>query len=168
MVAILLESRWRRKPPGRCGIVIHGVARVWQAREKADMSLGSPGTFGLCSNVPDDTLDPEWHALVSQPAYTLAAMLQRSQASVARVSCRTDTIQALVAAAEQFLTAQAQEHVSLERELGQLRALVTELRPAPAELIQRVHRLACVLEVLHTNLAVARQWTLKLWEDARA
>ena len=47
--------------------------------------------------------------------------------------------------------AQAQEHVRLERELAQLRALVTEVSQAPAELTERVHRGERVPAVLHAN-----------------
>ena len=39
--------------------------------------------FGLQDDVPDAALDPEWRALVSQQAPTLAAMLQRIQTAVA-------------------------------------------------------------------------------------
>jgi hypothetical protein len=67
-------------------------------------------------------------------------------------------MQALVAAAEQFLTAQAQEHVRLERELVQLRALVTERGRAPVAMTQRVQRLERGLAVLHANLTAARQY----------
>src|SRR5712692_2084890 len=96
-------------------------------------------TFGLFADVPEAALDPEWHALVSQQARTLAGMLQRLQTAVAGVPQRTDArrhttrgLQALVADAERLLTAQAQQQVRLERELVQLRALVTDLSAKPA------------------------------------
>src|ERR1700694_1803054 len=94
--------------------------------------------FGLQDDVPDADLDPEWRALVRQQAHTLAAMLQRIQTAVAGGSHRTDTRQlhALAADAERLLTAQAQQHVTLERELVQLRALVTDLHTEPAALTQ--------------------------------
>jgi hypothetical protein len=122
------------------------------------MSRVSPSTFGLCADGPDDTLDPEWRALVAQQAHTLAALLRRLQAAVARAQ-RADAarLQVLAAEAERFLAAQAHQHVSLERELGQLRVLVTVLSPAPEEMTQRVQRLERVLEVLHANLTVARR-----------
>ena len=128
------------------------------------MTSGSPSTFGLQAEVLDVDLDPEWRALVSQQAHTLAGMLQRLQHAVAGVPQRTDArrqatarVHALAADAERLLTAQAQQHVSLERELVQLRAMVTDLSPAPAEAAQRVRRLERVIEVLHANLAAARR-----------
>jgi hypothetical protein len=42
-------------------------------------------------------------------------------------------LQALAADAAQFLAAQAQQHVRLERELAQLQVLVTDGSQAPAE-----------------------------------
>ena len=127
----------------------------------------SQNAFGLQDDLPEAALDSEWRALVCQQAHTLAGMLQRVQVAVAGVPRRTNAhrLQALAADAERLLAAQAQQHVSLERELGQLWALVTDLRQAPVELTQRVHRLERVLAVLHTNLAAARQWMLKLRED---
>ncbi len=120
----------------------------------------SPRTFGLHADVPEAALDPEWRALVSQQAYTLAAMPQRIQTAVTEGQRRTDAfqLQILVADAERFLAAQAQQHVVLERELVQLREMVTDLTPAPAELTQRVQRLERVIAVLHANLAAARQY----------
>ncbi len=83
------------------------------------MSTVNPRTFGLQDDVPEAAMDPEWHALISQQVHTLAAMLQRLQTAVAGGHRHTDVLrlQALAANAEQFLTAQAQQHVSLEREL---------------------------------------------------
>ena len=125
----------------------------------------NPSTFGLYADVPEAALDPEWCALVRQQACTLAGMLQRIRTAVAGVPDRTDArrhttrgLQALVADAERLLTAQAQQHVSLERELVQLRALVTDLSAKPAALTERVQRLERVLEVLHANLTTVRQY----------
>jgi hypothetical protein len=50
-------------------------------------------TFGLHDDVPERTLDPEWRALVSQQAHTLAAMMHRLQTAVAGVHRRTDASQ---------------------------------------------------------------------------
>jgi hypothetical protein len=131
------------------------------------MSPVTPGTFGLQDDIPEPDLDPEWRVLVRQQARTLAATLQRIQTAVAGVPRRPDTprLQALAAPAERLLTAQAQQHVPLERELGQLRALVTDVSQAPAALTQRVQGLERAIAVLHANLAAARQWMLKLRED---
>jgi ABC-type transporter Mla maintaining outer membrane lipid asymmetry ATPase subunit MlaF len=127
------------------------------------MSLGSPNTFDFCDDRPDATLDPAWRALIRQQGRTLAAMLSRVQTTVAVVHHSTDThsstasrLQTLAEDAERLLAAQAHQHVNLERELGQLRALVTVLSQAPAEMTQRVQRLERVLAVLHANLTVAR------------
>jgi hypothetical protein len=121
--------------------------------------------FGLYDDVPGTALDPEWRALVSQQAHTLAALLQRLQTAAAGLYRRPDAhvLQALLADAERRLAAQAQEHVSLEREPVQLRALVTDVSQAPAELTQRVHRLERALTVLHANLATARRYLTTLF-----
>ena len=129
------------------------------------MTTVHPSTFGLQAEVLDVDLDPEWRALVSQQACTLAGMLQRLQIAVAGVPQRTDArrpatarVQALAADVERLLTAQAQQHVSLERELVQLRALVTAMSVRPSALTERVRRLEQVLEVVHANLTTARQY----------
>ena len=129
------------------------------------MTTVHPSTFGLQVEVPDVDLDPEWCALVRQQACTLAGMLQRLQIAVAGVPQRTDArrpatarVHTLAADAERLLTAQAQQHVSLERELVQLRALVTAMSARPAALTERVRRLEQVLEVVHANLTTARQY----------
>ena len=129
------------------------------------MTPGSPRTFGLQAAVPGVDVDPEWRALVSQQACTLAGMLQRLQIAVAEVQQRPDArrhatarVQALAADAERLLTAQAQQHVSLERELVQLRTMVTDLSDVSSEAAQRVRRLERVIEVLHANLAAARRY----------
>ena len=49
------------------------------------MTTVHPSTFGLQAEVLDVDLDPEWRALVSQQACTLAGMLQRLQNAVAGV-----------------------------------------------------------------------------------
>jgi len=86
-------------------------------------------------------------------------MLHHIQTTMARMPRHTDTrrLQALAADAERPLRAQAQQHVSLEHERGQLRALVTDLSQTPVELTQRVQRIERVIAVLHANLAAARQ-----------
>jgi septal ring factor EnvC (AmiA/AmiB activator) len=71
-------------------------------------------------------------------------------------------VQALAADAERLLTAQAQQHVSLERELVQLRALVTDFSAQPAAMTERVQRLEQALDVLHANLTTARQYLATL------
>ena len=84
-------------------------------------------------------------------------MLHHIQTTMARMPRHTDTrrLQALAADAERPL--RAQQHVSLEHERGQLRALVTDLSQTPVELTQRVQRIERVIAVLHANLAAARQ-----------
>jgi hypothetical protein len=47
--------------------------------------------------------------------------------------------------------------VTPARELGDLRALVTDVSPAPAALPQRVQWIEWASAVLHANLVVARQ-----------
>ena len=48
--------------------------------------------------------------------------------------------------------------VRLERELVQLRALVTDVSQAPTALTQQVQRIERAIAVLHANLVAARQW----------
>jgi hypothetical protein len=112
-----------------------GVEAASQAGDKEEYVVPQ-NAFTLQDDIPDADLDPEWHALVSQQAYTLAAMLQRIQTAVAKADPCTDAprLLALAANAEQLLTVQAQQHVSLERELVQLRALVADVHTAPATL----------------------------------
>ena len=106
-------------------------------------------------------------ALACQQAPTLAGMRQRIQTAVASVDRRTDAprLHALTADAERFLAVQAQQHVSLERELVQLRALVTDMHQAPAALTQRVQRLESVVEVLEDDLAAARPGVATLTQE---
>ena len=148
-------------------VCVWECAEAGRIRRPTEELIVSHNAFGLQDDLPEAALDSEWRALVCQQAHTLAGMLQRVQVAVAGVPRRTNAhrLQALAADAERLLAAQAQQHVSLERELGQLWALVTDLRQAPVELTQRVHKLERVLAVLHTNLAAARQWMLKLRED---
>jgi hypothetical protein len=102
------------------------------------MRILTPVTFDLHKDGSEAALDPEWRALVSQQAHMLAVMLQHIQTAVEGVHRRTDarSLRALAADAEQFLAAQAQQHVSLERELAQLRVLVADMHQAPAEMAQ--------------------------------
>jgi len=72
----------------------------------------NPCTFGLHDGVPEADLDPAWRPRVHQHTHTLATMLQRLQVAMANRPCPTE-VPALAAATEQFLMAQAQEHVSL-------------------------------------------------------
>jgi hypothetical protein len=62
-----------------------------------------------------------------------------------------------------MLTAQAQGHVRLERELVALRALVMDFSTSPAALAARVRTLESALEILHGNLATARQYLTTLF-----
>src|SRR4029450_4556775 len=107
------------------------------------MNIPMPSLFGLHHDIPRVDLDTEWRALVSEQARTLSGMLQRLQTAGVGVHRWTDAraLQALTADAECLLAAQAHQHVCLERELGQLRALVTDLDQVPAEMTQRVQRL---------------------------
>ena len=130
----------------------------------------NPRTFGLSADVPEAVLDPEWRALVRQQARTLAGMLQRLQHAVAGVPQRTDArrhatarVHALAADAERRLTAQAQGQVRLERELVALRALVMDFSTRPSALAARVRTLESAIEVLHGNLAIARQYLATLF-----
>jgi hypothetical protein len=93
------------------------------------MSSVSPGMFGLHDAVLELSLDLAWRALVRRQVHTLTGMLQRIQTAVAGFHRRIDVLRlsTLAADAEQFLAAQALQHVRLEREQGQLRALATIL-----------------------------------------
>ena len=82
--------------------------------------------FDLQDDVPGADLDLEWRTLVSQQAHTLVGILQRLQTAIAGVERLTE-VPALAADVERFLAAQAQQHVRLEHERGQLRALATIL-----------------------------------------
>jgi hypothetical protein len=87
---------------------------------------------------------------------TAIETMHRRQAPVAR-------LQALAAEAERVLTAQAQEQVMLERELGQLHALVMDFSASPSALTARVRTLERAIKVLHANLAIARQYLATLF-----
>jgi len=73
-------------------------------------------TFGLQGDVSHACLDSAWRALVRQQAQTLAAMLHRIQTTVAGSHTDVRQLQVVAEDAERFLTAQAQQHISLERE----------------------------------------------------
>ena len=62
-----------------------------------------------------------------------------------------------------MLTAQVQEQVRFERELVELRALVMDLSTRPAALAAQVRTLESAIEVLHANLAAARQYLATLF-----
>jgi hypothetical protein len=61
------------------------------------------------------------------------------------------------------LTAQAQQQVSLERELVALRALVMDFGASSSGLAARVRTLESALAVLHANLATARRYLATLF-----
>jgi len=84
-------------------------------------SVVPQNAFSLQGDVSHACLALEWRTLVHQHAKTLSAMLQRIQTAVASVNQRIDalSLQALATDAERLLTAQAQQHISLERELVQ-------------------------------------------------
>jgi hypothetical protein len=103
------------------------------------MSHGSPSTFGFHDAMPEATLDPEWRALISQQVRTLAAMLSRVQTTVAVVH-HSPEAHSSNAAQLQTLAAQAQQHLSLKRELVQLRVLVTNLTYVPSDAALRTQR----------------------------
>jgi hypothetical protein len=66
------------------------------------MGILNPVTFGLHKDGSEAALDPEWCALVSQQAPTLAVMLQHIHTTVEGVHRRTDarSLRALAADAE--------------------------------------------------------------------
>jgi hypothetical protein len=103
------------------------------------MSLGSPSTFGFHDALPEATLDPEWRALISQQVRTLAAVLSRVQTTVAVVHHAPEAHRSN-AARRQTLAAQAQQPLSLERELVQLWVLVTNLTYVPSDAALRTQR----------------------------
>ena len=120
----------------------------------------TPEAFGLQAAVTGGDLPGEWQALIAAQAATLAELL--SQIQTTAMTLRRQQVpaarwQALAAEAERMLTAQAQEHVRLERELVDLRALVMDFSPSPSALAARVRTLESAIEVLHANLAIAQQ-----------
>jgi hypothetical protein len=62
-----------------------------------------------------------------------------------------------------MLTAQAQGHFRLERELVELHALVMGFSMRPSALSPRVRTLKSAIEVLHANKAAARQYLAALF-----
>jgi len=117
--------------------------------------------FGLQTTGAGSDLPEEWQALIAAQAATLAALLSRVHTTAATLRQRqapAAQLQALAVEAERVLTAQAQQQVSLERELVQLRALVTDFSTRPSALAARVQTLESAIEVLHANLATARQY----------
>ena len=92
------------------------------------------------------------------PLATLLTQIQTTAATLRRRQAPAAQLQALAAEAERMLTAQAQGHVRLERELVALRALVTDVSTSPAALTARVRTLESAIAVLHGNLAAARQY----------
>ena len=129
----------------------------------------SPALCGLQAAVPGAALSAAWQGCIGMEARMLAAMLHRLQSAVAggprrTAACRDHAawLQVLTADTERFLTAQVRQHVRLERELGQLRTMVTDLCEASSEAAQRVRSLERVIEVRHANLAAARQYLATL------
>ena len=125
-----------------------------------------PEVFGVQAAEAGGDLPEEWQALIASQASTLAALLSRVQTTAATMRRRqapAARLQALVAEAERVLTAQAREQVSLERELAELRALVMDFSTRPAALTARVRTLESAIEVLHANLATARQYLAALF-----
>src|SRR5262245_5952364 len=88
--------------------------------------MDSP-TFGLQATGAGGDLPEEWQALIASQVSTLVALLSRIQTTAVTLRQRqapAAQLQALAAEAERVLTAQAQQQVSLEREMGELQALV--------------------------------------------
>src|SRR5215475_3153342 len=125
------------------------------------MARMEPSTFGLQVACASGDLPEEWQALIASQASALATLLtpiQTTAATLRRRQAPAAQWQALAAEAERMLTAQAQGHVSLERELVELRALVLDFSTSPAALAARVRTLESAIAVLHGNLAAARQY----------
>jgi len=123
-------------------------------------------TFGVQAAMASVELPEEWQALLAHQAAVLVALLSRMQKAAATLRRRQAPAarwQVIAAEAERVLTAQAQGHVSLERELVELRALVMDLSTRPAAMVERVQRLERVLEVFHANLTIARQYLATLF-----
>ena len=117
--------------------------------------------FGLQETGAGGDLPEEWQALIASQASTLVALLSRIQTTAVTLRQRqapAAQVQALATEAERVLTAQAQQQVSLERELVALRALVMDFSASPSGLAARVQTLESAIEVLHANLATARQY----------
>ena len=131
-----------------------------------------PEAFGLQVAGAGDDFPAEWQALLASQASTLAALLSRMQTTAVTLRQRQAPAaqwQALAAEAERVLTAQAQGQGRLERELGELRALVMDVSMRPSALTARVRTLESALEVLHGNLAATRRLAcvFRQWRDSR-
>jgi len=125
-----------------------------------------PPTFGLEAAVAGGDLPEEWQTLIASQVSMLTALLSRMQTAVATLRQRqapAAQVQALATEAERVLTAQAQQQVSLERELVALRALVMDFGASPSGLAARVRTLESALAVLHANLATARRYLATLF-----
>jgi hypothetical protein len=120
-----------------------------------------PEAFGLQAAVTGGNLPEEWQALIASQASLLATLftqIQTTAVTLRRQQAPAAQLQTLAAEAERMLIAQAQGHVGLERELVELRALVMDFSTSPAALAARVRTLESAIEVLHGNLAIARQY----------
>jgi len=102
------------------------VLRQGTYADSTEESVVLQNMFDLQDDVPGADWDLEWRTLVSQQAHPLGGILQRLQTAIAGVERLTE-VPALAADVERFLAAQAQQHVRLEHERGQLRALATIL-----------------------------------------
>jgi hypothetical protein len=125
-----------------------------------------PSTFGLQAAGAGVDLSEEWQACIASQASALAALLSQIQTATATLRQRqapAAQVQALAAEAERVLTAQAQQQVSLERELVALRALVMDFSTSPAALTARVQILESAIEVVHANLTTAWQYLATLF-----
>ena len=132
------------------------------------MARMEPSTFGLQAAGAGGEIPEEWQALLASQASTLTALLSRMQTTAATMRQRqapAAQLQALAAEAEGVLTAQVQEQVRFERELVELRALVMDLSTRPAALAAQVRTLESAIEVLHGNLATARQYLATLFHQ---
>jgi hypothetical protein len=101
----------------------------------------TPEAFGLQAAVTGGNLPEEWQALIASQVSTLATLwtqIQTTAATLRRRQAPAAQWQALAAEAERMLTARAQGHVGLERELVELRALVMDVSTSPAALAARV------------------------------
>jgi hypothetical protein len=130
------------------------------------MARMEPSTFGLQAACASGDLPEEWKALIASQASLLATLVTQIQTTVAtlrRQQAPAAQWKALAAEAERMLTAQAQGHVRLERELVELRALVMDVSPSPAALVARVRTLESAIAVLHANLTAARQYLAALF-----
>ena len=123
-------------------------------------------TTGLQATGAGGDLPEEWQALIAFQVSILTALLSRMQTAIETLRQRqapATQFQALAAEAERVLIAQAQQQVSLERELVALRALVMNFSANPSGLAARVRTLESAIEVLHANLATARLYLATLF-----